>query len=489
MNNIQKLKKETVSGFVWSAFSRFYTIAVQFLLTLILARLLSPNVFAMIGLLNFFTLMSGIFVESGFLQSLVKEEKLTQVDCSSVFFFNVGIAVVVYIILFMCAPLIAIYFQMPELSTVSRVLFIQVILYSLSIVPRALLTREMRFKDLSLASTIAITLSAIVGIITAFWGFGVYALVIQILFLNMAELLLIWMQSKWIFIWKFSINSIKRFLTFSLYLLSTSIFVTFFNNLYTLIIGRYFSQSQLGYYSQAKRMEEVASLSITSMIVNVSYVAMAKVKDDVGLLKIAYQRVLSVNIYIVFPLMVFGVVSADNLIPFLLGDKWTASISYFRILCIYGAIFPLMSMNGNVLKVLGMGKKYLMLEIIRRGLMILFLILTIKHGIELMLWGWVVSMVISVLYSFVLCGSPINYSFSKQISDLLPFILVSLISSILPFIILKVVILPKILMLIVMSALYFSGYIIMSRFFKLQVLNDYYKYAEKGFGYIKNIIK
>lgn len=472
MTDVKKLKNDTIKGVFWSSTAHFYTLGVQFAITLILSRLLVPDDFAIIGLLSVFTLLSGIVIESGFAQALIRETKLETIDYSSVFYFNFFVALLIYGILFLLSPVIACYFHIPELNFISKIVFLQLIFNSLSIVPRAILTREMKFDQLAIAGVLSITISAISGIIAAFMKLGVYALVIQMLVLSFFNTLLIWIISKWSLTLEFSFSVIKRLLSFSIYLLSTSLIITLFNNLYTLIIGRNFQQSQLGYYTQAKKMEEIPSQSITTMIVNVSYTAMAKVKDDIVLLRKAYQRVLGMNVFIIFPIMMFCLVSADSLIPFLFGNQWLASIPYFKILCIYGMIFPLFSLNGNILKVLGLGRKYTIQEVVRRVLMLLFLIPTIKMGIEAMLWGWVASMVISIIYSFILCGKPINYSLDKQVIDLLPVAIISVTSMVLPYIFSHLYVCSNFVMLTIQFILYFGLFVALSKSFKVQAYID-----------------
>lgn len=472
MTDIQKLKKDTVKGVFWSSAAHFYTLGVQFVITLILSRLLVPDDFATIGLLSVFTLLSGLIIESGFAQALIRETELKSIDYSSVFYFNVVVAFITYIILYLCSPVIANYFHIPELNVISKIVFLQIIFNSFSIVPRVVLTRDMRFDKLSIVSVVSITISAISGIVAAFCGLGVYALVIQMLVLSFLNTVLIWVSSKWVLTFEFSFAVIKRLLGFSMYLLSTSLIISLFNNLYTLIIGRNFSQSQLGYYTQAKKMEEMPSQSITTMIVSVSYTAMAKVKDDIILLKKAYQKVLGMNVFIIFPIMMFCLVSADGLIPFLFGNQWLASIPYFKILCVYGMIFPLFSVNGNILKVLGLGRKYTIQEVVRRALMLLFLIPTIKIGIEAMLWGWVASMVLSIIYSFILCGKPIGYSLVKQIMDLMPITIISIVSMVLPYFACHLFDFTGFLMLFLQFTLYFSIFFLLSKILKIQAYID-----------------
>lgn len=472
MSDLKKLKNDTIKGVFWSSASHFYTLGIQFVITLILSRILIPDDFATIGLLNVFTIICNILIDSGFAQSLIRESELKSLDYSSVFYFNVFVAIIIYLVLFYLSPLIEVFFHIHGLKFISRIVFVQLIFNSLSIIPRVVLTREMKYNVLSIVGVISITVSAISGITAAIMGLGVYALVIQMLVSSFLHMLLIWAVSKWRLTFEFSFVVIKRLFGFSMYLLITSLVITLFNNLYTLIIGRRYTQTELGYYTQAKKMEEIPSMAITNIIVNVSYTAMSKVKDDIVLLRKAYKKILGVNLYVVAPIMMFCLVSAENLIPFLFGDQWLNSIPYFKILCVYGMLFPLFSVNGNILKVLGLGRKYTFQEVIRRVLMLLFLIPTIKIDIDAMLWGWVVSMIISIVISFMICGKPIGYSLVKQIVDLFPIILVTAISMLLPYVFSKYFMLPKFIMLSIQGILYLCSYVILSKIVKIQAYTD-----------------
>ena len=472
MTDVKKLKNDTVKGVFWSSTSQLYTLGIQFCITLILSRLLVPGDFATIGLLGVFSLLSSIVIDSGFAQSLIRESELKSLDYSSVFYFNVFVSLIVYALLFISAPLIAGYFHIAELKIISRIVFFQLIINSLSIVPRVVLTREMKYNKLSIVGIVSVTVSAICGVTAAILGMGVYSLVIQMLVMASMNTIQLWVVSRWHLTFEFSFDVIKRLFGFSMYLLFTSLIIAIFNNLYTLIIGRNFSQTQLGYYTQAKKMEEIPSQSITSMIVGVSYTAMSKVKDDMNLLRKAYQKVTGMNVFIVFPIMMFCLVSAESLIPFLFGKQWVPSVPYFKILCIYGMIFPLFSINGNILKVLGLGRKYTIQEVVRRVLMVLALLPTIKMGIEAMLWGWVISMVLSIIFSFVLCGKPIGYTLVMQFRDLLPLFCVALISMVLPYLCFKFFTLPHFPMLIIQGGLYVGMYILLAKVLKVSAYND-----------------
>ena len=485
MAQLQQLKSSTINGVIWGTLSRVYSLGVQFAITIVLSRLLAPEDFGTIGALSVFSMVCQILVDSGFSQALIRESNPSSADYSSVFFFNLIVSSCLYLLLFVLSPNIESFFQISQLSKISRLVFLQLVIHSLSIVPSAVLSRELQYKKLSIVGVVAISFSAVAGISAAFLGLGVYAIVIQLLVQSVVYSLLIWVVSKWKLYFVFSIDSIKRLFRFSFYLLLSGLIITFFNNLYTILIGRFYSQTQLGYYTQAKKLEEVPNLSITTMIQNVSYSAMSKVKDDLVLLKSAYKKVIGMNLFVVVPIMLFCFVSADSLIPFLFGTKWLPSIPYFKILCIYGAIFPLQSINGNILKILGLGRRYLLQECVRRLLMILFIFLTIRHGIEQMLWGWTISLLLSILFSFIICGKPISYPLYKQILDQLPLYCIVMVSSIIPYcmpLFLNFSYFPMVLMQLL---LFFVCFISLSRVFKLQAFLDVYDFV---MGKIQNII-
>lgn len=423
---MSNIKKDTTNGVIWGFVSRLLQLVVQFLIITILSRLLYPEDFATIGLLSVFTLLSDIVIDSGFSQALIRETKIDKIDLSSVFYFNVGIGVLIYLVLYISSPYIALYFRIEELGWISKLLFISIIFNSLSIVPKTILLRDMCFKKIAITTIFPLIFSAIIGVSAAYYGLGVYSLVLQILVNSFFSMLFLFVLARWLPIMVFKWNRILRMLSFSFNLLITGLIIQIFNNLYTLLIGRFYPQRILGYYTQAKKIEEIPSLSITTIIQNVSYSSMSLVKDDNSLLKKAYTKVLFMNIYLVLPVMSFCYASCESFIPLLLGEKWFPIIPYLKILCIYGAIFPLFSVNINILKVKGLGKKVLQQEIVRRILMILFIFVTFKRGIDLMLYGWVLSTFISILYSFVECGKPINYSFWKQIKDISPYFIVAI---------------------------------------------------------------
>ena len=467
----QDIVRDTTNGVIWSFFSRFAQLIVQFFIITILSRLLCPEDFATIGALTVFSLLSEVIIDSGFSQALIRETNVDNIDLSSVFFFNLVIGGFIYIVLFLCSPLIASFFRIDELNHISKILFISIVFNSLCIVPRTILTRRMSFKLIAITTICALILSSIVGILAAYLGLGVYSLVLQILVNSFFCMIFVYIAAKWKPALIFNWGRIQRLFGFSFNLLITGLIGQLFNNLYTILIGRFYPQKTLGYYTQAKKLEEIPSLSITTIIQNVSYSSMSLVKDDNPLFKKAYMRILFMNIYLVFPIMSLCYVSCDSFIPLLLGDKWQPVIPYFKILCIYGAIFPLFSVNVNILKVKGLGRKVLIQEVVRRSLMILGILITIRNGIECMLYGWVISTMISIMYSFFECGKPINYSLWMQIRDIIPFVILAVGSAFVTYFV-NCFLFSNILTFVIQVCLYCILYFGFSFLLKIQPLED-----------------
>lgn len=461
------LKQETAKGVFWNFLSRALQLFIQFILTLVLSRLLVPKDFATIGLLSFFTSVCSVLIDSGFGQTLIRKKDMDEVDCSSVFFFNILIGLTLYVILYFSSGIIASYFSIPELKPISQLVFITLVFNAAQIVPYSILNRKMEYWGITIASIVSLTVSAISGIIAAFMGLGVYAIVLQMLIYSVLYTILLFLAAKWRPHHYFSRARIKSMMGFSMNLLFTGLIINIFNNIYTLIIGKRFPQQTLGYYTQAKKIEEIPSLSITNIIQNVSYSAMSKVQDNLALLHEAYKRILLINIYIIFPIMTLCFVSAKHFIPIVFGHQWLPIVPMFRILCIYGALFPLASINSNILKVLGNGKGVLQMEIVRRLLMVVFIALTISFTPEIMLWGWVISMMLYILYSFYYCGRFINYGFFDQLKDASLYAVVAIIAAIIPEVFNYFFEASNIFVLGAQVIIYFTLYILLSYVMRL----------------------
>lgn len=425
----KSLKQQAVIGVFWSAIEQFGFLGIQFITTIIIARILTPADYGLIGLLTIFTALGMIILDSGFGQALIQKKNVTQIDYSTVFYTNLVLGLIIYVVLYLCSPLIANFFHAPELEKISKWAFLVFPINSIGLIHNTIITKNINFKALTKVSVISAIISGIFGISLAYSGMGVWTLVYQILVNYCLRSILLWFYNPWKPSLNFSFKSLKNLIGFSSNLLGTSVIIILFNNLYTILIGRFYAISVVGYYNQAYRFEHIASTSLTAIIQRVSYPILSTIQDDNERLKSGYRRIINQTVFFNFPIMIGLIAIGHNLFDVLLTSKWLPAVPYFQLLCIYGALFPLHSINVNILKVKGEGKTLLKLEIIRRIIMILVILLTIKHGVIALLIGNIFTSVLSISINMYVCGKKINLKMLEQIYDILPYFLAAIISS------------------------------------------------------------
>ena len=423
------LREKTINGVIWSAVERISFLGIQFLITILIARALTPSDYGLIGMLSIFIALGSVMIDSGFGQALIRKKDANQTDYSSVFFLNVFLGIVIYLILFLLAPIIANFYNTPELTKIARVAFLVFPINALGLIQNTLINKSVNFKALAKVSILSSILSGIIGIFMAYNGFGVWALVAQSIIINAFKSIFLWVFNNWRPSNIFSFSSIKNIFNFSVNLLATDSIIVLFNNIYTLIIGKFYPISQVGFYNQAKTFVDIPSQTLTMIIQRVSYPVLSTLQDNNTELRSAYRRVINLTVYLNFPLMLGLLSMGNNLFTLLLTDKWIPAVPYFQILCIYGAIFPLHSINVNILKVKGKGKLLMRLEIIRRLLMIIAIVFTIKEGVMIMLIGFLLAAIISILINMYYCGNEIGLSLSTQLKDILIYLSISILIS------------------------------------------------------------
>lgn len=427
------IKGKFVSGVVWSSASRFSTLAIQFLVTLLLARKLTPDDFGTIGLLNVFLAISQILLDSGFGDAIIQKESRKQVDYSTVFYLNTIIGLTCYIVLYICSPLLDDFYRIENLHEYARILFLIIPINALGLIQKVQLRQNLAFAKISVIEITSALLSGIVGVYMAYSDFGIYAIIFQMLSVNVFRTVLTMFANKWKPSLLFSISSIKTMFNFGLNLTLTSLLTVIFNNIYTIIIGRCYDPKNVGYYNQADQYERLSANTITEIVMGVSFPTLVNFKDDLNRLRVAYSRIIEMVVFIVAPLMMFLYVVSDDLFIFLLTDKWAPASPYFKILCIYGVTFPLHQINGNILKVLGEGKKYFYLELLRRALIVVSILFTINISIEALLYGQILSMLIIIVVSMTMAGNLICYPVYRQITDVIPYYICGALSAIISY--------------------------------------------------------
>lgn len=417
---MNSLKQKSINGMLWTVSERLGVQAVQLLVQIVLARLLEPAQFGLIGMLMIFTAVAQSIMDSGFGSALIQKTDADQTDSSSIFFFNLFLGVILALVLFLTAPLIAQFYRQPALIPITRVLSLTLIINAFGLVQTSLLAKKLDFKTQMKISLLAVILSGVIGIVMAYQGFGVWSLVAQLVSKSVFQAILLWLFNDWRPTATFSLSSLKSMFTFGSKLLVSGLLDTVFNNIYQTFIGRVYSPTDLGFYSKAKSIETAATQATSSSLGQVLFPAMVHLKNDTESLRKAYRKTIRLSSFLHFPLMIGLWAIAAPLFQLLLTDKWAQSIPYFQILCIAGLLYPLHVLNLNVLKVKGRSDLFLRLEVIKRALVILSILLTYKWGIKAMLYGQIVTSLIGYVLNSFYSGHLINYSQWNQIKDLLP---------------------------------------------------------------------
>lgn len=419
------VKHQAVKGVMWSAIERFSVQGIQFVLTIIIARLILPSEYGLIAMLSIFLAIAQTFVDSGFSNALIQKKDRTEVDFSTIFYFNIFIAFVAYGVLFVSAPSIASFYKEPALTTVTRWVGLSLILNGLSVVQRAKLTVRVDFRTQAKASLVAVIISGLIGVLLAYQGYGVWALVFQTLSSSFLNTLLLWTFAKWLPLWCFSWVSFKSLFSFGSKLLLSGLLHTIYINLYSLVIGRRYSAMDVGFYNRSYQLAGFPSINIVGIITRAIYPLQCEMQDDDERLNASFIQYLRMSCYIIFPLMTVLGVLAEPLVRLLLTDKWLPSAELLSILCFAYMWYPVMVINNQILNVKGRSDYFLRAEIIKKVVAIGILCATLPFGVRVLCWG-------IVLYNFLDMGIIIYYSrmvistgYREQVRNIIPLFLLS----------------------------------------------------------------
>lgn len=449
------------SSFKWSFIEKFGQYFVQFIISVILARLLPPEDFGSIALLNVILVISNTVVDGGFSQGLIRKLNCSSEDYNSVFWFNCIISFLLYIFLFFISGFINLIFENVNLIKQSRVLFLVIPIGSLNIIQMTIIIKDLNFKSIAMYMVVASIISGSVGVFCAFFGLGIWSLIIQILFNSVLITVFIWSRSKWKPSFSFSINPIKELFTFSSKLFAASFINNIFNNLYTFSIAKFFTPIQLGYYSQAYRFATQPTVLVDAILTRVTYPILSKLQFEKKEF-FDYYRDIQINIFaIVSPLMIVLIIVADDLIPMVFGDNWLPIIPFFQILCIAAITFPIHPLCISTLKVFGLSSLIFQLELLKKIIMIFIIFATIKQGILALVIGQLAFYILILPINMYYSGKQIGYTLLSQSKDLFPFILSSILSFLLNiFIDFKVLSTSGVLGLIFKSCMFLGSYLI-----------------------------
>ena len=429
----QNLKQKTIKGVGWSAIDNVSGYAVTFVVGIILARLLSPEDYGLLGLIGIFTAICNCFIGAGFGSALIRKKDATEDDFSTVFICNLSIALLLYGVLFVCAPLIAIFFGRQELIALTRVSSLSLIIGSLAFVQRTRLTKRIDFKTQTKITIIAAIVRGVIGITTALMGWGVWALVAQDLTASVVSTILLWHYNKWIPCLRFSISSFRELFGYSSKMLASGLIDTIWKEVYQVVIGKCYSPATLGQYTRGKMFCDLFSSNLTGIVSRVSFPVLSKIQDDPSRLKDGYRRIIRTTMLITFACMLMLAAIAKPMILVLIGEKWLQAATLLQIICFSSMLYPLHAINLNILQVKGRSDLFLKLEIIKKCIAVGPLLLGIFISIYWMLIGSVLIGLISYYLNAYYSGPLLGYSIRAQIKDILPSFFIALITATVSF--------------------------------------------------------
>lgn len=422
----ESLKQKTTKGLFWSSVERFSNQGVSFVFSIILARLLAPSDFGIVAMIGIFFAVAQSFVDSGFSNALVRKTDRREEDLSTCFYFNIGVGIVAYIVLFLIAPFIADFYNQPILSPIIRITGLGVVLNSLCVVQQALFTIRIDFKSQAKVTLSATIISGIVGVVLAYLEYGVWALVWQGVVMSLVRMGLLWLMSKWRPKAGFSKDSFHYLFGYGSKLLASGLLDTIYNNIYPIVIGKFYTPAQLGNYSRALTFAQLPSSNITSILQRVTFPVLSTIQDDMPRLQTDYRRLLKLSAFIVFPLMMGLAAVAFPVIRIILTPKWEGCSLYLQIICFALMLYPIHAINLNLLQVKGRSDLFLRLEVIKKIVGVCIMCITIPLGITAMCIGMVASSLIALFINTFYTGKLIDIGYLKQMCDLLPIFINSL---------------------------------------------------------------
>ena len=425
------LKKQAVSGMTWTFAQQFSTQGIGFIISVVLARLLLPAEFGIIGMIAIFMGIGGALVDSGLASSLIRTPDANEEDFSTVFYFNIIGSIFFYFVLYISAPLIASFFNQPILKFITRVYGITFIVNAFSTIQLTRLTQKMDFKTQMIVSVPALVGGGSLGIVLAYMGYGVWSLVWMRLLQSFLSTLQLWIITKWKPSLVFNVAKFKYHFNFGYKLLLSGLLDTVFMNIYTIIIGKLFLPAQLGFYIRASSVVQLPVENISGALNKVTYPLFASIKDENERLRGVYKQIMQMVTFLIAPTLIIMGVLATPLFRFVFTDKWLPAVPYFQILCIAGIIYPFHFYNLNILNVKGRSDLFLKLEVVKKTLMIVAILISIPFGMYGLLWGMVISSGLGLFINAHYSGKFINYNGFEQIKDVLPILIAAIIAGVL----------------------------------------------------------
>ena len=419
---LSSLENRAIRGVFWSATERLGPQAMQLVVSIVLARLLLPEQFGLIGMLTVFLALGAVFLSSGFGSALIQKQDATEVHYSSVFYTNILLSLVAAGILCLAAPWIARFYGEPMLTPLTRVLSLNFVVSAFGLIQLFLMTKRLDFKTLTKVSLVASLGSGAIGIAMAVLDFGVWSLVAQSVSLTLFNTLLLWAFNTWRPRAIFSLTALRELFGFGSRLLVSGMIDTVFQNIYNVAIGKLFSPSALGYYTRARALQRLPAETLGGVVGRVTFPVFAEIQGDPSRVKNGFQKALRALALVNFPLMIGLLACARPLVLTLLTDKWAPAIPYLQLLCIVGLLYPLQMLNLNVLLAMGRSDLFFRIQLAKKVLIAVGIAVTWRWGIMAIIWGQILTSIVAYYLNTYYSGRITGYPMREQVFDVLPYL-------------------------------------------------------------------
>lgn len=416
----ESLKNKTVKGVGWSAVDNFVQFGVTFVVSIVLARLLSPDDYGLIGIVSIFTAVCATIINGGFTNALIRKKEATEDDYNTAFIVNMGLSLLLYSVIFLCTPFIADFFGREELVALTRVASLGMIIGALALVQQTRLTKRIDFKTQTKVTIIASLSSGVIGIGMALMDYGVWALVAQTLSFQAFRTFFLWYYNKWIPRLRFSSESFYELFGFGWKMMASGVLDTVWKELYQVVVGKFYSPAALGQYTRAKQFSQLFSSNLTSVVQRVTFPVLSNIQDDKARMIAGYRKIIKTTMFVTAISMFFLGAIAEPLLYCLIGPKWHEAATFLPLICISGSLYPLHAINLNMLQVQGRSDLFLGLEIVKKIIGLVPLAVCIFYGIMPMLYVNLITGVICYFLNSYFPGKLLGYSSWVQIKDVAP---------------------------------------------------------------------
>lgn len=414
------LKAIATKGIIWSAVDKFAAQFGQFVVGVILARILLPEDFGLIGVLTIFIALSQTFIESGLGAALIQRQNRSKADFSTLFVFNLVVSIFFYLVLFFSAPFISSFFKQPQLIDLTRILGLVLFINAFAIVQRTKLIIEIDFKSIAKSNVIGMITGGLCGVVAAMNGYGVWSLVIQMLIGAFSSSLSFWFLSNWVPSVTFSKTAFKSLFGYGSKLLIAGLYAQVLNNIYNICLGKFYPITSLGYYTKAKNFADLSAGTIVSILQQATFPILASLQNDKEKLVSVYSRMIRMAAFFIIPLMTLIALLAKPIVILLLTEKWISLIPLLQWMVFARIFFPMSAINMNLLNAIGRSDLFLKVDLSKLPLTIVAMIITIPLGVKSIIIGQVVTSAISFIINAYLPGKFYGYGAVQQLRDMLP---------------------------------------------------------------------